>query len=153
MEVDALEDGEIYDEAGEEVVMEDMNHAKLKNKVVKPKRRVAGKTGPELSSEDELRAKFSTVRSRKKRRKLITDDVKHSTNTHQNLNESRNRNEAKERTEEVRIQQVESEAQNLGNKGTNNGKEDLGEGFMSNRNGKINDLLSKCMKTGHSTST
>jgi hypothetical protein len=41
MEVVAMEEGEIYDEAGEEVVMEDMDHANLKNKVVKPKKRVA----------------------------------------------------------------------------------------------------------------
>jgi hypothetical protein len=47
-EVDAIEDGEIYDEAGGEVVMEDMDQAKLKNKVVKPKKRTARKTGPEL---------------------------------------------------------------------------------------------------------
>jgi hypothetical protein len=30
--------------------MEDMDYAKLKNKVVKPKKWVAGKAGPELSS-------------------------------------------------------------------------------------------------------
>jgi hypothetical protein len=47
--------------------MEDMDQAKLKNKVVKPKKRVAGKTGSELSSEEERMAEFSTVRSRKKR--------------------------------------------------------------------------------------
>jgi hypothetical protein len=60
-------------------------------------------------------AEFSTVRSRKKPRKLVTDDVKQSTHRHQNLKESRDHNEAKERTEEGRIQQVESEAQNRGN--------------------------------------
>jgi hypothetical protein len=48
MEGDAVEDGEIYDGAGEEVVMEDMDQAKLKNKVIKPKKRTARKTGPEL---------------------------------------------------------------------------------------------------------
>jgi hypothetical protein len=78
--------------------MEDMDHVKLKNKVVKPKKKVAGKTGPDLSSEDELMAKFSTVRSRNKPRKLVTEDVKQSTDTHKNLNESRNHNETKERT-------------------------------------------------------
>jgi hypothetical protein len=76
MEVDAMEGGEIYDEAGEEVVMEDMDQAKLKDKIVKPKKRAAGKAGPELSSEKEQIAKFSTVRSPKKARKLVTDDVK-----------------------------------------------------------------------------
>jgi hypothetical protein len=45
-----LLEGELNDKAGEEVVMEDMDYAKLKNKVVKPKKRVVGKAGPELSS-------------------------------------------------------------------------------------------------------
>jgi hypothetical protein len=35
--------------AGEEVVMEDVKYAMLKNKVVKPKKVVEDKTGPELS--------------------------------------------------------------------------------------------------------
>jgi hypothetical protein len=38
MEVEAMEEGEINDEAGEEVVMEDMDYAELKNKFVKPRR-------------------------------------------------------------------------------------------------------------------
>jgi hypothetical protein len=67
MEADTMEEGEIYDEAGEGVVMEDMDHAKLKYKIVKPKKTVAGKTGPELPSEEELMAQFSTVRSRIKK--------------------------------------------------------------------------------------
>jgi hypothetical protein len=67
MEVEAMEEGEISDEAGEEV-MEDMDYAELKNKFVKPKKRVAGETGLELSSEEELMAQFSTVRSRKNQR-------------------------------------------------------------------------------------
>jgi hypothetical protein len=37
-------------------VMEDMDHANLKNKVVKPKKRVAWKRGPELLSEEEQMA-------------------------------------------------------------------------------------------------
>jgi hypothetical protein len=45
-----------------------MNYAELKNKFVKPKKRVAGETGPELSSEEELMAQFSTMRSRKTQR-------------------------------------------------------------------------------------
>jgi hypothetical protein len=57
MEVEAMEEGEI----NEEVVMEDVDYAELKNKIVKPKKRVAGETGPELSSEEELMAQFSTV--------------------------------------------------------------------------------------------
>jgi hypothetical protein len=35
MEVEAMEEGEINDEAGEEVVMEDMDYTELKNKFVK----------------------------------------------------------------------------------------------------------------------
>jgi hypothetical protein len=68
MEVEAMEIGEINDEAGEEVVMKDMDDAELKNWFVKTKKRVAGETGPELSSEEELIAQFSTVRSRKNER-------------------------------------------------------------------------------------
>jgi hypothetical protein len=70
MEVEAMEEGEINDEAGEEVVMEDMNYAELKNKFVKPKNRVAGETGPELLSEEELMAQFSSARSRENQRNL-----------------------------------------------------------------------------------
>jgi hypothetical protein len=43
--------------------MEDMDNAKVKNKAIKPKKRVAGVTGPELSSDEEQRAQFSTVRN------------------------------------------------------------------------------------------
>jgi hypothetical protein len=68
MEVEVMEEGEINDEAGEEVVMEDMDYEELKNKFVKPKKRVAGETRPELSSEEELVARFSTVRSRENQR-------------------------------------------------------------------------------------
>jgi hypothetical protein len=39
MQVEAMEEGEIYDEAGEEVLMEDMDYAELKNNFVKPKKR------------------------------------------------------------------------------------------------------------------
>jgi hypothetical protein len=48
MEIEAMEEGEINDEAGEEVVMEDMDYAELKNKFVKAKKRVAGEIRPEL---------------------------------------------------------------------------------------------------------
>jgi hypothetical protein len=66
MEVDAMEvEEEINDETAEKVEMEDKCYAKLRNKVVKPKKRVAGKAKPGLSSEEELKAQFSTVRSRK----------------------------------------------------------------------------------------
>jgi hypothetical protein len=57
IEVDAMEEGEINDEAGKEV-MEDMDYAKLKNKIFKPKKRIAGKGGLELSSEEELMAQL-----------------------------------------------------------------------------------------------
>jgi hypothetical protein len=103
MEINAMEVGEIDDEAGEEEVMEDMDNAKLKNKVVKPKKRVAGKTGPELSSEEELKAKFSTVRGGKNPKKSVTDDVKQSSDEDQNINKSRNHNQAKERIEQGSI--------------------------------------------------
>jgi hypothetical protein len=62
-----MEEGEINDEAGE-VEMEDVDYAELKNKFVKRNKGVAGETGPELSSEEELMAQFSTVRSRKNER-------------------------------------------------------------------------------------
>jgi hypothetical protein len=64
---------------------------------------------------------------------LVTDDVKHSSDRDQNINKSRNHNQAKERIEQGSIQQVESEAQHLENESINNGKEDLGEGFKSNK--------------------
>jgi hypothetical protein len=62
MEVETMQEGEINDEAGEEVEMEDMG------KYDKSKKRVAGETGPEWSSEEELMAQFSTVRSRENQR-------------------------------------------------------------------------------------
>jgi hypothetical protein len=45
-----------------------MDYAELKNKFVKPKKRVSGETGPELSSEEELMAQYSTGRSLKNQR-------------------------------------------------------------------------------------
>jgi hypothetical protein len=59
-----MEEGEVNDDVGEEVVMEDMDYTEF----LKPKKRVAGETGPELSSEEELMAQFSNVRSRKNKR-------------------------------------------------------------------------------------
>jgi hypothetical protein len=38
-----MEEGVIYAEAGEEVGMEDMDYATLKNNVMKPKKRVGGR--------------------------------------------------------------------------------------------------------------
>jgi hypothetical protein len=35
--------------------MDDMNYEMVKNKVIKPMKKVAGETGPELSSDEELR--------------------------------------------------------------------------------------------------
>jgi hypothetical protein len=148
MDVEAIEQEEISDEAEEEVVMEDVDYAMLKNKFVKPKKRVAGETRPELSSEEELKAKYTTVRRRKRPKKLIIDDVKQSSDRDQVVNTSRNHNQAKERTEQGSIQLAESEAQNLGNESTNNGKEDVGEGFKSNRNGKFSDLRFKMYEKG-----
>jgi hypothetical protein len=51
-----MEEREINDVGGKEVVLKDMDYAKLKNKVIKPKKRVAGEIGQELSSDEELRA-------------------------------------------------------------------------------------------------
>jgi hypothetical protein len=72
MELNTTEEGEINDLAGEEVVMEDIDYAKVKINVIKPKKRVAGETGPERSSDEELRSQFSTVRNRKKQRNIQT---------------------------------------------------------------------------------
>jgi hypothetical protein len=69
MEIDEMkEEEEINDETAEEMEMENKDYAKLRNKVVKPKKRVAGKAGPEVSSEEELMAQFSTVRRRKSKK-------------------------------------------------------------------------------------
>jgi hypothetical protein len=55
MEISTMEEGEITDVAGEEV-MENRDYAKLKNTFIKPKKMVAGETRPELSSDEKLRA-------------------------------------------------------------------------------------------------
>jgi hypothetical protein len=65
MEVGAMEEAEIDDEAGEDVVMEDMDYPELKNKFIKRKKRIVRETGLQLSSEEELMAQFSTVKSSK----------------------------------------------------------------------------------------
>jgi hypothetical protein len=85
MEVNTMEAGEINDVAGEEVVMEDMDYAKINNKFIKPEKWAAGVTGPELSSDEELGAKFNTVRNRKKPNKSSNDGVMHSSNKNQNI--------------------------------------------------------------------
>jgi hypothetical protein len=84
MEVNTMEEGEISDVAGEEMMMEDMDYATVKNKVIKPKKRVTGETGPELSSDEERRAQFSTVRNIKNPRKSTKDSVKQSSNKNRN---------------------------------------------------------------------
>jgi hypothetical protein len=159
-----MEEGEINDIIGEEVVVEDMDYAKLKNKVIKPKKRVVGETGPELSSDEELRAQFITVRNHRKPKKSTNDRIKQSSNKNQNINKSQNHNQAKERTEQGLIQQVQSEPQSMGNEVTNksgnrydqtsqNEREDLGECFKSNKKGKVMSYILKSTKNGHSTST
>jgi hypothetical protein len=60
--------------------MEDTEYAKLKNMVIKPKKRVAEETGPEQSSDEELRAQFSTVRNHKKPKESSNDGIKQSSN-------------------------------------------------------------------------
>jgi hypothetical protein len=104
MQVNTMQEGEISDADGEEVVMEDMDCAKLKHNVIKPKKRFLGETGPELSSNEELRAQFSTVRNRKKTRKSTNDGVKQNNNNNQNTNKSQNHNQTKERIEQGLIQ-------------------------------------------------
>jgi hypothetical protein len=59
MEVNAIEEEEINDVAVEEVVTGDMDYAKVKNKFIKPKKAVAGEPGPELSSDEEVRAQLT----------------------------------------------------------------------------------------------
>jgi hypothetical protein len=49
-----------------------MDYAKVKNKVIKPKKRVVGETGPEYSSDEKMTAQFSTVRNHKNQRNLQT---------------------------------------------------------------------------------
>jgi hypothetical protein len=78
-------------------------------------------------------AQFNAVGSHKKPNKSLNDGVKHNSNRDQNINKSQIHNQAKERIEQGSIQQVESEAQNLGNDGTINGTEDLGEGLKTNK--------------------
>jgi hypothetical protein len=59
-----------------------MDYAKLKNKVIKRRKRVARETRPELSLSLSLslRAQFSTVRNRKKPKKSTNDGIKQSSN-------------------------------------------------------------------------
>jgi hypothetical protein len=115
MVVNTMEEGEISNVAGEE----DMDYAEVKNKVIKPKKMVVGETGPELSSDEELSAQFSTVRNRKKPKKSSNGGVKQSNNKNQNINKSQNHNQAKKRIEQGLIKHVESGAQSLGNEVTN----------------------------------
>jgi hypothetical protein len=51
MEVNAMEEGKIYDEAGEEVIVEDMDYAMIKNTFIKTNKSFTGKTEPGFSSE------------------------------------------------------------------------------------------------------
>jgi hypothetical protein len=71
MEVNTMVEGEIIDVTEEEVVMEDIDYAKVKNKDMKPKKRVAGETEPAFSSDEDLRAQFSTARTRKKTKNIF----------------------------------------------------------------------------------
>jgi hypothetical protein len=105
--VHVLSTVEIIDES-EEAEMADNDYEKLKNKVFEQKKRVAGKAGPELSSEEERKVQFST-----EPKKSVTDEVKQRSDRDQNTNQSRNHNEAKERMEQGPIQQAEPEAQDL----------------------------------------
>jgi hypothetical protein len=61
-----------------------------------------------LSSDDELRAQFSTARNCKKPKKSSKEGIKQSSNKNQNINKLKNHNQAKES-----IEQVECESQSL----------------------------------------
>jgi hypothetical protein len=65
---------------GEEVLAEDMDYAKAKNKVSKQKMRVAGEKLLEMPSGEELMVQFIAVRNRKKPKKSLNDAVKQSSN-------------------------------------------------------------------------
>jgi hypothetical protein len=80
MKINTMEEEEIIDVAGEKEVMEAMDYAKVRNTVIKPKKRVAGETGPELSSDEELRAQFIIVRNRRKPMRSSDDGMKQSSN-------------------------------------------------------------------------
>jgi hypothetical protein len=53
-EINTQEEGEISDIAKKE----GMDYAEINNKVIQPKKMVVGETGPELSSDEELRAHY-----------------------------------------------------------------------------------------------
>jgi hypothetical protein len=78
MEVNTMEKGEINDVVWEEVVMEDMDYAKeLSNR----RRGLREKQDSELSSDEEVRAQFSTVRTRRKQNKAKNDGVNRAVNS------------------------------------------------------------------------
>jgi hypothetical protein len=77
----------------------DVKSAKLKNNVIKPKKRVAREAWLELSSDEEFRVQFSTIRNRKKN-KSTNNGVIQSSNKTLNINKSQNHNQAKERLEQ-----------------------------------------------------
>jgi uncharacterized protein YheU (UPF0270 family) len=79
MEVNKVEEREINNIVVEEVLIEDTDYEQKENKFEIPMRRVAVQTGPELSSEEKLKAQFSTVGNRKNPRKSTNDIVKQST--------------------------------------------------------------------------
>jgi hypothetical protein len=55
--------------------MEVVDYAKVKNKVSKPEKRVAKEKVPVFSSDDKLRAQFSTVSNSKKRNIPLNNNV------------------------------------------------------------------------------
>jgi hypothetical protein len=74
-----------------------------------------GEAGPEFSSEEELMAKFRTVRKSIKPKKWVTEHIRKSSDREQNTNKSQNHNQAKERMEQGSIREAEPEAQSQGN--------------------------------------
>jgi hypothetical protein len=92
------------------------------------------------------------VRNRKKPKKLVTDDVKKTSDRDQNIS---HRIITKQRRgiEQGSIQEVESEAQNLGNEGTNNGKENQEKVSRATEMEKSITYVLKYMEKEHSTST
>jgi hypothetical protein len=97
---------------------------------------------------------MSTVRNCKKPKKSSNSGINQNSNKNQNINKSQIHNQAK-----GTIGQVESEVQSLGDEVTNksgywcgqtsqNGKENLGENFESNKKGQYNDLRFKTYEKG-----
>jgi hypothetical protein len=76
IEINIMEEREINEVTGKEVVMKDTDYEKVSNKVMKPRKRVAGERGPQFLSNEEFRAKFCTGRYRKNSMTSANDSAK-----------------------------------------------------------------------------